>query len=178
MVVLRLRIPTSNDDKVRPRISPHIVAAVLEKNNYKNKNGRRNKRGGPAWQKGKSANPKGRPNGSKNKNTLMAQAQAQAAATGVLPLQFMLGVMRDVGQEIDIRLQAATAAAPYLHKKQPIGIEQIPGRFGALTADQLRQLPTPALQQLRIASRTFYKQLVNLGIAQPEGEVIDVTPSA
>ena len=108
----------------------------------------------------------------------MAQAQAQAAATGVLPLQFMLGVMRDVGQEIDIRLQAATAAAPYLHKKQPIGIEQIPGRFGALTANQLRQLPTPALQQLLIASRTFYKQLVNLGIAQPEGEVIDVTPSA
>ena len=99
-----------------------------------------------------------------------------AAESGELPLMFMLRLMRDTEQEMGLRLTAATAAAPYLHRKMPIGIEQVPGRFGSLTAEQLRKLSTPALQQLLVASHMFYQQLVDLGLAEPAGEVIDVEP--
>ena len=85
--------------------------------------------------------------------------------------------MRDFDNPVEFRLQAASAAAPYVHKKMPIGVEVMPGRYGSLTADQLRQLPTPALQQLLAASQTFYQQLVQLGVAQPAGEIIDVVPT-
>lgn len=117
-------------------------------------------------------NPQGRPKGAKNKFSLARMA----AESGELPLVFMLRVMREEKNTVELRLHAATCAAPYLHRKMPIGIEQLPGRYGSLTANQLRQLPTPALQQLLQASRDFYQQLVQLGVAQPQGDVIDVTP--
>lgn len=130
-------------------------------------------RGNPKWVKGQVTNPKGRPKGVKNKFTLAKIA----AESGELPLMYMLRVMRDSEHSVELRLQAAQAAAPYLHRKMPIGIEQMPGRYGSLTAAQLRGLPTPALQQLLQASQVFYQKLVALGVAQPGGEIIDVNPT-
>src|SRR5271154_424570 len=57
----------------------------------------------------------GRKKGSRNRAT--AEARAEAEATGILPLDYMLSVMRDAKVD-NKRLDAmAMAAAPYLHPK-------------------------------------------------------------
>lgn len=157
---------------MRPRIKVDPRIDKIVKNNMST----RKKGGNPRWVNGVSGNPNGRPAGSRNKFSV-AQHKALLAEGREMPLPFMLYLMRDKTQEMELRLEAAKAAAVYCHKKQPIGIEQMPGRYGSLTASQLRQLPTPALQQLMVASQAFYHQLVQLGVAQPGGEVIDVNPT-
>lgn len=57
----------------------------------------------------------GRQKGTPNKVT--AAKQAEIAASGLTPLEFMLNVMRDESAEQPIRLDAAKAAAPYVHPK-------------------------------------------------------------
>ena len=57
----------------------------------------------------------GRPKGSLNK--LDSAARAWAQESGLLPLEYLLGVMRDDGQPQDIRMDAAKAAAPYVHAR-------------------------------------------------------------
>lgn len=57
----------------------------------------------------------GRKPGSIRKAT--AAAQAKAAETGILPLDFMLNHMRDETAPIAERLDMAKAAAPYIHAK-------------------------------------------------------------
>jgi hypothetical protein len=57
----------------------------------------------------------GRQKGTPNRAT--AEARAAAKATGILPLDYMLGVMRDAGADQKRRDAMATAAAPYLHSK-------------------------------------------------------------
>jgi hypothetical protein len=42
---------------------------------------------------------------------------AEIAASGATPLDYMLQVMRDEGQELAKRLDAAKAAAPYVHPR-------------------------------------------------------------
>ncbi len=169
-----MTITFTNQEKTNATVAknrPQINAKIINSTETIKK-----KRGNPKWHKGMPPlNPNGRQKGSPNKFSI--QQYKQAAASGKLPLQFMLDVMRDEGKPDELRLSAATAAAPYLHRKMPIGIEQVPGRFGSLTADQIRQLSTPALQQLMQASQTYYQQLVQLGMAQPEGDVIDVVPT-
>lgn len=165
----------------KPQSTPRIKlrgngksVSIIKSNLGNNSTGPKRGRGNPRWKKGMPpTNPRGRPKGAKNKIPSMIR---MAMESGELPLAFMLRMMRDTHRSPEFRLQAASAAAPYVHKKMPIGIEQIPGRYGSLTADQLRQLPTPALQQLLAASQAFYQQLIQLGIAQPQGEVIDVSP--
>ncbi len=57
----------------------------------------------------------GRPPGSRNKAT--AKREAEIAATGITPLQYMLNRMRsDTLAEAD-KFAAAVAAAPYVHPK-------------------------------------------------------------
>lgn len=56
----------------------------------------------------------GRKKGAPNKRTV--EAQAQVAATGQTPLEYLLGVMRGDGDD-RMRLAAAQAAAPYVHAK-------------------------------------------------------------
>jgi hypothetical protein len=53
--------------------------------------------------------------GSRNRAT--EEARAAAAATGVLPLDYMLSVMRDLAADHKRRDATAMAAAPYLHPK-------------------------------------------------------------
>jgi hypothetical protein len=68
-----------------------------------------------ATKKGGARPGAGRPKGVPNKRTSV-QAQA-AAATGITPLAFLLKVMRDSNKALDMRIDAAKAAAPYMHSR-------------------------------------------------------------
>jgi hypothetical protein len=62
---------------------------------------------------------KGRPTGSRNKLTAETLA---LVADGKTPVAFALGIMNDDSRGMDLRLNAARIAAPYLHSKpQPEG---------------------------------------------------------
>jgi hypothetical protein len=54
----------------------------------------------------------GRPRGAANR--FSEQARAEAAAEGITPLEYMLGVLRDETNELSVRMDAAKAAAPYM----------------------------------------------------------------
>ena len=41
----------------------------------------------------------------------------KAEASGILPVDYMLGVMRDESLDTRLRIDAAKAAAPYVHQK-------------------------------------------------------------
>lgn len=58
----------------------------------------------------------GRTKGIRNKVT--EEARIVAAASGIMPLDYMLQVMRDPKAESTRRDAMASAAAPYLHRKQ------------------------------------------------------------
>jgi hypothetical protein len=58
----------------------------------------------------------GRQKGTPNKATVAKQAQI--AASGLTPLDFMLAVLRDEEKSFDARMDAAKAAAPYCHPKR------------------------------------------------------------
>ena len=68
------------------------------------------------FRKGVSGNPAGRPRGSKNRYALDKRVR-ELAQTGESPLEVMLAVMRDPNEKIELRLDAAKAAAPYMHAK-------------------------------------------------------------
>src|SRR6266550_4095187 len=57
----------------------------------------------------------GRREGTPNKAT--ATREAEIRASGVTPLDFMLGVMRDNDKTVELRLEAAAKAAPYVHPR-------------------------------------------------------------
>ena len=57
----------------------------------------------------------GRQKGTRNRAT--EEARAAAAAAGVLPLEYMLSVMRDSAADCKRRDAMAMAAAPYLHPR-------------------------------------------------------------
>lgn len=72
---------------------------------------------------GQVANPRGRPKGSKNKKDLIKQALTNKAITsGLTPLELFLQVLRNPKQPMYLRLDAAKAAAPYMHKKMPVAV--------------------------------------------------------
>ena len=61
----------------------------------------------------------GRQKGSKNKAT--AEREKQIAASGLTPLDYMLGILRDELADPQRRDDMAKAAAPYVHPKlQPV----------------------------------------------------------
>lgn len=64
---------------------------------------------------------RGRPKGAVNKTT--AKREAEIAASGLTPLDYMLGVLRDEGNSIEARMDAAKAAAPYVHKRMPQAVD-------------------------------------------------------
>lgn len=57
----------------------------------------------------------GRVKGTPNKVT--AEREAEIAASGLTPLDFMLATLRDETKDYDARFEAAKAAAPYCHAK-------------------------------------------------------------
>lgn len=58
----------------------------------------------------------GRPPGAVNR--LAREAVERAAAEGILPLDFMLSILRDDLRPDEERMDAAKAAAPYCHPKR------------------------------------------------------------
>ena len=57
----------------------------------------------------------GRQRGTPNRAT--AARQADIAASGLTPLDYLLAIMRDENLGVEERLEAAKAAAPYVHPK-------------------------------------------------------------
>ena len=57
----------------------------------------------------------GRPSGARNRKTV--ETQAAIAQSGLTPLDYMIGVMRDEKNDPRTRLEAAHHAAPYVHPK-------------------------------------------------------------
>ena len=52
----------------------------------------------------------------------------QAAVQGITPLEFLLQAMRDESREFPVRLDAAKAAAPYVHAK--LAAVEVTGKDG------------------------------------------------
>lgn len=60
----------------------------------------------------------GRAKGTLNKRTTVRKkAVVSAVESGESPLDFLLRVMRDGGHEYNVRVDAAKAAAPYVHPR-------------------------------------------------------------
>jgi hypothetical protein len=60
----------------------------------------------------------GRKRGTPNKATSAAAKKAEKiAASGETPLEYLLSVMRDEKEDRPVRMDAAKAAAPYIHPK-------------------------------------------------------------
>jgi hypothetical protein len=57
----------------------------------------------------------GRPQGARDK--LDREAAEAAALGGIMPRDFLLGIVRDPSQPLDVRMEAAKAVAPYYHAK-------------------------------------------------------------
>jgi hypothetical protein len=73
------------------------------------------KQRGRPFRPGESGNPRGRPFGSLNKRTRTLLEAAEAG--GEMPLDFLLRLMRDTKAPLPRRIEAAKAAAPFLHPK-------------------------------------------------------------
>lgn len=125
------------------------------------------------WKKGQSGNPKGRPKGSKHKVT--EEKIEIIARTGMMPLDFLTAVYRDelydryitemlpdgrtqvfkpdpkalrIRCKLPQRIQAATSAAAYVHKKMPVGIEVSDKNQRLATAQRLALLSQQQLDAL------------------------------
>jgi hypothetical protein len=51
------------------------------------------------------------------KNIAAARRELETKLGGDTPLDFMLGVMRDLSKSVPARMEAAKAAAPFIHPK-------------------------------------------------------------
>lgn len=74
--------------------------------------------------KGRSGNPAGRTPGTKNKKTQLAEAAlVKIIKDKKTPLDFLLTLMQNAKVPLPFRLDAAKAAAPYVHKRMPQHVE-------------------------------------------------------
>jgi hypothetical protein len=99
-------------------------------------------------QKGQVLNPNGRPAGTKNKLSLKDAQEAQKKY-GVKPLDFFMVHLNDPRMPRDFKFECAKAAAPYVHRKMPIAIDD--GNGGPVSfasPEQLAKLPTKDLKML------------------------------
>ena len=89
----------------------------------------------------------GRKKNSPNKAT--KERQARVAATGIAPLDYMLGVMRDETADLEVRLEAAKAAAPFVHPRlSTVEVDHIrPQRSLAEIDARLVELFTSAMRR-------------------------------
>ena len=92
------------------------------------------------FKKGVSGNPGGRPKGSKNHYALDEKMRRELARTGLTPLEVLLVVMRDPKERLELRLDAAKAAAPYMHSKMPIANDEAPASVESISLSRLHGL--------------------------------------
>lgn len=59
----------------------------------------------------------------------------KAKAGGLMPLDYMLKVLRNPKNPADLRMDAAKSAAPYVHSKMPTAIIPPPPPGGPLNSD-------------------------------------------
>lgn len=87
--------------------------------------------------KGGAREGAGRKKGEPNKRT--AALVAKVEATGITPLDYLLGIMRDDTAEPRDRQNAAVAAAPYVHAK--LASVEVSGKGGAaIQVEQVRRV--------------------------------------
>lgn len=131
------------------------------------------KKGKWLWKKGQSGNPKGP--GPHIRTVLQAAKLRIMARTGMMPLDFMTAVYRNELYEeydqrvaedgrtlyftprtesvkievpVQMRLAAAAYAAPYVHRKMPVGLELQGRNAMGLTAERLRELSGQELTEM------------------------------
>lgn len=123
---------------------------------------------------GQVGNPNGRPAGIPNQLTTLKRQLL--SRTGMMPLDFLIAVYRDKlyeeydeelasdqktiifkpkegSQKIEVtvqqRITCAVSAAPYMHKKMPVGVEVNANRNAAIiSSEKLRSMSTQKLGQL------------------------------
>lgn len=123
-----------------------------------------------AYKKGESGNPSGRPKGTVNTHAVQAARKA-AEEYNILPLDFFLTQLNDKTKGLAWRLDNAKAAAPYVHRKMPIGIDD--GNGGPIafaTPEQLSMLSASDLKKLeevmqKLAAITTPGLMVSAGVA-------------
>ena len=92
----------------------------------------------------------GRPKGALSKKT---REQLEAVQKGgVTPLDFLLGVMRDGGKDLEYRIDAAKAAAPYVHAKLAQMDVNVSGDLRQLTDEGVRDELHELLKDPEIAA--------------------------
>jgi hypothetical protein len=91
----------------------------------------------------------GRPKGARAKATELAVKRA--GTEGILPLEFMLAIMRDEEADVALRVDMAKAAAPYVHAR----LSQVDSTVKHVQAtDELTEAELVALLSGRRGSRT------------------------
>jgi len=83
----------------------------------------------------------------------------EVAREGESPLQVMLRLMRDETEKIEVRLDAAKAAAPYMHRKMPVAVDEP-------TVVEPNELPE--LQQLSVSERKALLVLLEKALTASE----------
>lgn len=126
-----------------------------------------------SFKPGKSGNPSGRPKGLQNK--LTETKHQLIASSGMTPVEFLTFVFRDQlydnyieklsgdnkttyfekaenAKKIDVslnqRISCAMGAAPYIHKKMPIGIEVKDKNTAIISTEKLRSMKEEDLGKL------------------------------
>lgn len=132
-----------------------------------------------AWEPGTSGNPAGRPKGVISyRDLLTAEDRARIAdAAGCTPLQYLLSVMLDQESPQGVRLDAAKAAAPYMHRKMPIAVE-LPNAAPGLDVAKLLALPRADREALLSLLQRAGVQLPSIPTVVAEAKVEPGEPSA
>jgi len=85
----------------------------------------------------KAPKPDGRRANGRPKNSINKRSEEnikKAEKGGIMPLDFMLKQMRDTKRPMDVRLDAAHKAAPYVHAK--LQSLTVAGNLGFITQEQ------------------------------------------
>lgn len=78
----------------------------------------------------------GRPKGVSNAKT--EEIKRKAAEGGIMPLDYLLSIMRNEAMPLDERKDAAKAAAPYVHAK--LAAVELSGKLGISHEDAIADL--------------------------------------